>query len=187
VKAKVAKPKPKPRAKGSRTSKRRRTSPAVVDDEEDVVYDAEAGADTEEDRGLDYEENYCGRKWECIAVTLDDYNQFLESIKRSRDLEERSLHTRITKDVIPILHNKEEERQRKAVRRMRELENLQKLATAKRSSRLAGKMEQRKADEEAAEAERKRLADLEMAHKEQERQRKMGEVTVFECDNCRKI
>jgi hypothetical protein len=179
VKAKKAKPKPKPPAKGSRASKRRRTSTTIVDDEEDVKEGAEAGTNTaEEDRGLGYEENYCGRKWECIAVTLDDYNQFLESIKRSRDLEERSLHKRITRDIIPILLNKEEERQRKAARRMRELENLQKLATAKRSSRLASKMEQKKAEEDAAEAERKKLAEIEMAHKELERQRKMGEVTI---------
>ena len=186
-----AKPKPKPkakqkpRAKGTRASKRRRTtdvlpeSEAEPEDEEQEQEEPEATPGAEEEMGLEYEENYAGRTWECVAVTLGDYNQFLDSIKRSRDIEERSLHKRLTSDVLPILLKKEEERERKALRRLKELENLAKLATAKRSSRLAGKMEAKKEQEEAEEAERKKLAELEMAHKEQERQRKMGEVRIL--------
>jgi hypothetical protein len=178
-----AKAKAKPRAKGTRASKRRRTSAAAPEsepeeEEERDQEEPEADAGAEEENGLEYEENYAGRTWECIAVTLEDYTQFLDSIKRSRDIEERSLHKRLTSDVLPILLKKEEERQRKAARRLKELENLTKLATAKRSSRLAGKMEAKKEQEEAEAAERKRLADLEMAHKEEERQRKMGEVST---------
>jgi hypothetical protein len=62
---------------------------------------------------------------------------------------------------------------------LKELENLHKLASAKRSSRLAGKAEKQKEKDALDEAERKKLADLEMAHKEQERQRKLEEVRVF--------
>ena len=50
---------------------------------------------------------------------------------------------------------------------------MQKLATAKRSSRIADKMEKQKAIQQAEEAERKHQADLDMAHREQDRQEKL--------------
>ena len=53
--------------------------------------------------------------------------------------------------------------------------NLQKLATAKRSSRLADKQEREREEQEALEMERKRKADLLEAKKDQERQKKMDE------------
>jgi hypothetical protein len=132
----------------------------------------------EERRSLDYEPNFDGKKWECVAITLDDYNKFLNSIKRSRDPDEKNLHKFITNEIIPLLHQREEERQRKEVRRMKELENLHKLATAKRSSRLADKAEKQKEKDAADEAERKRISDIDMAHKEQDRQTKLEEVSI---------
>lgn len=116
--------------------------------------------------------------WECIAVTHDDYQIFLESIRKSRDPNEKALNKRINDQVMPIIERRVEAQRQKVAKKQRELENLQKMANAKRSSRLAGKQEARKAEEDAAEAERKRLADLEMAHKEQQRQRKLEDVSI---------
>jgi hypothetical protein len=150
-----------------------------VDSEDIDMKEDETKEEKEENHSLDYEPNYEGKKWECVAITLGDYNHFLDSIKRSRDPDEKNLHKFITNEVIPILLQKEEERERKELRRLKELENLHKLASAKRSSRLAGKAEKQKEKDAYDEAERKKLADLEMAHKEQERQRKLEEVRVF--------
>jgi hypothetical protein len=150
-----------------------------VDSEDIEMKDANGVVENAaEQNNLSYEANFEGKKWECVAVTLDDFNGFLDSIKRSRDPDEKNLHRFITNEIIPVLLQKEEERERKEMRRMRELENLHKLATAKRSSRLAGKAEKQKEEEAAKEAERKRLADLEMAHREQERQHKLEEVRL---------
>jgi hypothetical protein len=166
--------------KGSRSS-RRRVSRVIPDttpevDSEDVEIKDEAKNEKEAEHSLDYEPDFEGRKWECIAITMDDYNNFLDSIKRSRDPDEKNLYKYITNEVIPVLQQKEEERERKEQRRLKELENVHKLATAKRSSRLAGKAEVQRQKEAAEEAERKRLAELEMAHREQDRQRKLEEV-----------
>ena len=109
---------------------------------------------------------------------MEEYRTFLDTICRSKDPNEKAMFQRLEKDVIPIIAGKVEEQLRKEARRRKELEVLQKLATAKRSSRISAKMEKQKEIEEAAEAERKREADLTMAKKEQERQRKMEEVSI---------
>lgn len=160
--------------KSSRSSKRQRLSRVIPDTSpEDSEAEKQNGADP---LALDHEENFAGRKWECVAVTLEDYNRFLDTIRRSRHPDEKNLLRLITSDVIPLLNEREEERQRKEMRKLRELENQHKLATAKRSSRLATKFEKKKEQEDAEEAERKKLADLEMAHRELARQQKMEEV-----------
>jgi hypothetical protein len=112
-------------------------------------------------------------KWECLAITLDDLNRFVASIAKSRDPNEKILRTRITEDLLPLLEKQEEARKRKAAQKERELLNLEKLATAKRSSRIAGKLELQRQEEEAREAERKRQAELAMAKKEQEKWMKL--------------
>ena len=114
-----------------------------------------------------------GVKWECLAITLDDLNRFVASIEKSRDPNEKVLRTRITEDLLPLLEKQEEARKRKAAQKERELLNLEKLATAKRSSRIAGKLELQRQEEEAREAERKRQAELAMAKKEQEKWMKL--------------
>lgn len=116
-------------------------------------------------------------KWECIAVTHDDYNLFLESLRKSRDPNEKALVKRINEQIMPILEKRVEAQRQKVLKKQRELENLQKMASAKRSSRLAGKAEARKAEEEAAEVEKRRQAELDMARKEQQRQSKMEHVS----------
>jgi hypothetical protein len=161
--------------KSSRSSKRQRLS-RVIPDTSPEESDVDAKPNGVKPPALDHEENFAGRKWECIAVTLEDYNNFLDTIRRSRDTDEKNLFRYITNEVIPALNQREEERQRKELRKLRELENQNKLATAKRSSRLASKFEKKREQEEAEEAERKKLADLDMAHRELARQQRMEEV-----------
>ncbi|KAK5201875.1 hypothetical protein LTR16_001153 [Cryomyces antarcticus] len=168
-----AKPKTKKGRKG-RTSKRRKIS-ATGSERDDEEEEAQAAATVEESPVED--DGFGGATWECLAVTLEEYNTFLESMRRSRDPNEKALHKRITVDVLPIIEKKAEAQRQKVARKQRELENMQKLATAKRSSRIADKMGKQKEIEEAAEAERKRITDLAMARKEQERQKNMEQVS----------
>lgn len=148
----------------ARASKRRKVSEAVESE-------AEPMDDTEDQASNEKEEydGFGGMTWECIAVTLDDFNTVLASFEKSKDPNEKILRKRIVDDLLPLLEKQEEARKRKAAQKERELLNLEKLATAKRSSRIAGKMEQQKQDEEARENERKRQAELVMAKKEQEK------------------
>lgn len=81
------------------------------------------------------------------------------------------MRKQIEKHILPLVRERAEQQRAKEARRLREIQNTQKLATAKRSSRIAGKMEKQKAVEEAEEAERKRQLELEMVKREQQRQR----------------
>lgn len=131
---------------------------------EDVAHVSE---EVVEDDGLG------GVKWECLAVGLGELNEFLATIEKTRDPNEKTLRKRLTEDLLPLLAKREEARQRKEAQKQRELVNLEKLATAKRSSRIAGKMEQQKQEEDAREAERRKQAELSMAKKEQQKWEKM--------------
>lgn len=159
----------KPR--NTRSNKRRRVSRPIIesssDDEEAAATQNGKAEAAEEDDG------FGGMKWKLIAITLDEYNAFLDTIRRSRDPNEKVLRARLTEEVLPIIEKRADQLRQKEVRRLKELENLQKLATAKRSSRLANKAEARKEQEEVEAAEKKRVADLEMAKREQEKQRKL--------------
>ncbi|KAL8913151.1 MAG: hypothetical protein Q9171_001945 [Xanthocarpia ochracea] len=170
-------PAPKPKANlkkakaTARASKRRKTKESQDfehDQEQDTTVDHEAKDPTERD-------SFGGRTWECIAVTLIDYQDFLDSIKKSRDADEKALHKRITEDVLPIIEKEEESQQRRLAKKERELMNMEKLATAKRSSRLASKFETERLERETAEAEQKRKADIAAALAHEEKQKKMEE------------
>ena len=171
-----AKPKAKSKAgkAAARASKRRKTT-----DSEELSNDVGTGLGDntllEEDNNIEEEAGFGGRKWECIAVTLTEYQSFLEGIQKSRDADEKALHTRLSKDVLPVIEKLEEDRQKKIARRQKELLNLEKLATAKRSSRIASKQDKEREEQEAAAAERKRQADLIAAKKDAERQKQMEE------------
>jgi hypothetical protein len=151
-----------------RASKRRKVSEPEVSDEEVINEPV-----VEHKEVLGEDDGLGGMKWECLAITLDDLNRFVASIEKSRDPNEKILRTRITEDLLPLLEKQEEARKRKAAQKERELLNLEKLATAKRSSRIAGKLELQRQEEEAREAERKRQAELAMAKKEQEKWMKL--------------
>lgn len=160
------------KTKGSRASKRRKVT--IVDEEEDdegevEVEEADIGTEKEDD-------GFGGATWECVAVTLEEYNAFLDPLRRSRNRDEKDLVADITREVLPELEKHAEALERKAAKERRELDALQKMATAKRSSRIAGRMEKQKEVDEVAEAERKRKEDLAMAHKEEQRRVNMEEV-----------
>ncbi|KAK0647735.1 Reticulocyte-binding protein 2-like protein a [Lasiodiplodia hormozganensis] len=163
-----SKAKPK-KTKGTRASKRRRLSTSPSES------DAEQEEDGAQDAPAPEEDTFGGMTWECVAVTLEDYTTFVDSIRKSRDPNEKELVKRLQADVIPIIEKRAEQQRQKALRKQRELENLEKLANAKRSSRIAGRLEKQKEQEAAVEAERKRVSDLEMAKKEQEKQKQMEE------------
>ncbi|KAI9710919.1 MAG: hypothetical protein M1820_002354 [Bogoriella megaspora] len=169
-----AKAKSKPKhSRSTRSNKRRKVSRTVVDTE-DEEEEPTAAPDHESEPQPDPEDDdFGGKKWECIAVTLEEYQSVLEDFRRSRDSNERRLYSVVSEMVLPVIERKAEEQARKVLRKQKELENLQKMATAKRSSRLADKHEKKQQEEEAAAAEQKRHADLAMARKEQERQQKM--------------
>ena len=154
----------------ARASKRRKTQ-----EQEESINDVDGEQPTVEEEPTlgEADDGLGGREWECLAVTLSEYQEFLESIRKSRDSDEKALHKRITEDVLPVIEKAEESQLRKKQKQERELLNMQKLATAKRSSRLEAKMEKEREEQEAAEAERKKKADLIAAKEDHERQKKM--------------
>lgn len=165
-----AKSKPKPKkSRGSRASKRQKAStpePEEAEEEEQA---------TEEQQPQELDDGLGGKKWECICVTLEDYQEYMSSIRKSRDPNEKVLYKRLQEDVMPVMEGLAEEQAKKQARKMKELENMQKLATAKRSSRISSRLEKQKEVEEAEAAERKRQEELAMAKAEQEKQKKMEE------------
>ena len=165
-------PKPKKNTKkakaAERASKRRRASSVVASDADDAsgeASDAESPAAPEDD-GLGT------MRWECIAVTLSEVREFLATIQKSKDANEKTLRDQVQDHLLPILEKQEESRQRKQLQREKELLNLEKLAHAKRSSRIAGKLEQQQVEERTREEERKRRDDEAASRKEEQRRLK---------------
>ena len=150
----------------ARASKRRKTL-----DAEDSVNDAEEMSAAEKYDALLAGDSFGGRKWECLAVTLDQYSDFLEIIRRSKDLDEKALYQHLSSNVVPVVEKAEESQRRRIEKRERELMNLEKLTTAKRSSRIASKQDKEREEREAAQAEAKRKADLLAAKRDQETQK----------------
>ncbi|KAF4462911.1 nasopharyngeal carcinoma susceptibility LZ16 [Fusarium albosuccineum] len=147
-------PAPKPKKSktwrgGRRSSKRRRTTLSTEDDNADTENEAKDNEKHEDD-------GFGGMTWECLAVTLDDVQSILASFQKTRDENEKVLRDQLKEHLIPILEKQDQARKRREVQRERELTNLAKMANAKRSSRIAGKMEQQKQDEKAREDERQR-------------------------------
>ncbi len=120
-----------------------------------------------EDNGLG------GAIWECIATNLDEVRSFLGTIRKSRDENERVLKETIEEHLVPILEKQEESRKRKALQREKELLNLQKMANAKRSSRLANKAEQQRLETQAREEEQRRRREEVASRKEEQKRLKM--------------
>jgi hypothetical protein len=165
-----AKPKSK-KSRGTRASKRQR----VLTPEPEEAAAEEAAQDPEEVE----EDGLGGMKWECVCVTLEDYQEYMSSIQKSRDPNEKTLYKRLKEDVLPVMQSLAEEQARKQARKMRELENMQKLAQAKRSSRISSRLEKQKEHDEIEAAERRRQEELAMAKAEQERQKKLEDVSAI--------
>ena len=166
-----AKPKAK-KPKGTRASKRQKQSTEEPEEEGGEEAAAVQELEVVEDDGLG------GMKWECLCITLEDYRDYLSSIRKSRDPNEKILYKRLEEEVIPVMEGLAEEQARKQARKAKELENLQKLATAKRSSRISARVEKQKEVEETEAAERKRQEELAMAKAEQAKQKKLEEVNI---------
>lgn len=168
-------PASKPKAKSkkgkaaARSSKRRKTNDTDMSAND---ADVETTAENEE-KPSEEDDGFGGWKWECIAISLSQYQAFLESIQKSKHPDEKALHQRITQDVLPVIEKVEESQLRKKQKQERELMNMQKLATAKRSSRLEAKMERERQEQEVADAERKREEDLAAAKRDLEKQKNM--------------
>lgn len=152
-------PKKKPKSRSSRASRTSKRTSGVA---------LEEGSD-EEDKGNDASEY----KWECVAVTLPEYQEFIETIRKSKDADEKELRGRLEEHVLPILEKAEDAQQRKRYKREKELVNLQLLAGAKRSSRLAAKEEKERSDRDAADAARKHEVALSEARREQFRKQQL--------------
>ncbi|EKD15940.1 uncharacterized protein L3040_003203 [Drepanopeziza brunnea f. sp. 'multigermtubi'] len=169
-------PKPKRNSKKGRAMRRAsRQQKAVEQAESETERNDEAKPEKKDNdaTAAPEDDGFGGMAWECIAVTLDEFNTFVASIEKSRDPNEKSLRKRIVDEILPILEKQEESRKRKQAQKERELMNLEKLATAKRSSRIAGRMEQKHHEEEQREAERKKVIELALAKKEQEKWQKL--------------
>ncbi|KAL1604671.1 hypothetical protein SLS59_003866 [Nothophoma quercina] len=168
-----AKAKSKSKAKKSRGTRASKRQKQETEEPEEEAEEEETAAVQEpavvEDDGLG------GMKWECICITLEDYRDYLSSIRRSRDPNEKILYERLEEEVIPVMEGLAEEQARKQARKAKELENLQKLATAKRSSRISARVEKQKEVEEVEAAERKRQEEVARAQAEQAKQKKLEE------------
>jgi DNA primase len=154
------------KGKGARASTRQKVS--TPEPEEPI--EEKAQPDAVEDDGLG------GMRWECLCVTLEDYQEYLNSIRRSRDPNEKILYKRIEEEVIPVMEGLAEEQAKKQARKQRELENLQKLATAKRSSRISSRLEKQKEQDDVVAEEQRRQAELAQAKADLEKQKYLEEV-----------
>ncbi|EPE04688.1 phd finger domain protein [Ophiostoma piceae UAMH 11346] len=169
----------KARAQARRSSKRRRVSAASVDntfgdaeDEDSVLPGDENPYGPDAAVGEDVNDGPGGMKWECIAVSLEELHALLTTISGRKDPNERILHDKIVEHLLPILEQQDERRKRRDKEREKELLNLAKMATAKRSSRIAGRQEQQRHEDLVREEEQKRLHHLDASRKEEQVQRK---------------
>lgn len=149
-----------------RSSKRHHTAQVTKDEDEQVPEEAnEPGHNTQSGLG--------GAKWECVAVTLDEVKQLLQMLRKSRDNNQKILCRQLDEHLLPILEKQEESRKRKELQREKELLNLAKMATAKRSSRIANKAEVKKEEEKSREEEEKAKEEESRRLTEELRQRKL--------------
>ncbi|KAG5299448.1 PHD finger domain-containing protein [Histoplasma capsulatum G186AR] len=170
--AKAAKPKANSK-KGralARAARKRKLSGMQEEDDEEPKNDA--NGDVKHDSAGGY-------KWECIAITLAQYNAFLDTIRRSKDPNEEFLRDQLVENVIPVIEKAEESHRRKMERREKELLSMQLMANAKRSSRIASKQERERQEMEAAEEARKRGAERIAALKELEKQKKIEKERLY--------
>ncbi|GKU02254.1 hypothetical protein FLAG1_04461 [Fusarium langsethiae] len=172
---KAARPK-KPRVSyGSRRSSKRRRSNMNAEEEATETDQETKDEMPSEDDGLG------GMTWECLAVTLDDVRAVVDGFRKTRDENEKILRDQLEEHLVPILERQEQSRQRRELQRDREIANAAKMANAKRSSRIAGKIEQQRHDEHLREEERQRREEeanrqreeLAQTKKEKERNKRM--------------
>ncbi|KAI1260113.1 hypothetical protein F5Y18DRAFT_267698 [Xylariaceae sp. FL1019] len=154
----------------ARAAKRRRTSrhAAHVDNanDEELGSDAEEAPEPEDD-------GFGGAKWECLGVGLEQVQAFLATLRKTHDENEKILRETIAEHLLPLLEKQEESRKRKALQREKELLSLEKMAHAKRSSRLANKAEQQKLEEQTRQEQDKRRREAVAAKQEEQRRSRL--------------
>lgn len=155
----------------ARASKRRQKSHTFDSDADDA---GDEGTENENEAAPPVEDDGLGgMRWECVAVTLEEMNRFLATLEKTKDPNEKALRQRIQENLVPILAKDEERRKKRERERERELINLQKMANAKRSSRIANKIEHQKQEEQAREEEHKRQIEEAARRKEEQLRLKM--------------
>ncbi|WEW55750.1 hypothetical protein PRK78_001183 [Emydomyces testavorans] len=164
--------KPKANSKKARAAARAAKRRKLAGDEAKSEDEEQVNVDLADDASKGY-------KWECIAVTLPDYQSFVEKIRKTKDPNEQILRDRLLDQVIPVIEKAEEAQQKKVQRREKELQNLQKLATAKRSSRIANKQERERQEILAVEEAKKREAGLTAAKKEMQLKDKIKKERLY--------
>ena len=180
-------PKAKPKANTQkaiaarrRASKRRKVESETPEPEAGSEnLDLENGTMDDKSHDPSQMDTFGGFKWECLAITLKDYEELCQLLTKSKDPNEKALKDRIEQEVIPIIQHAEERQRRKIERRERELMMMEKMVGAKRSSRLADKHDKERREAEALEASRKHQAELAAAHRDQEMQEKMEKERQF--------
>ncbi|ROW18351.1 hypothetical protein VPNG_00298 [Cytospora leucostoma] len=156
----------------ARAAKRRRLATEASSNDGDAE-NASSSEDNEQSDRIEDEDPLGGSTWECVAITLDEVRNFLEPLKKTKDGNEKILRDQIEGHLLPILEKQEESRKRKMLQRERELLALEKMARAKRSSRIAGKAEQRKHEEVERQERQRRLAEEVASRKEEEKRLKI--------------
>jgi hypothetical protein len=137
----------------------------------------ESDADTGDDTVVDKEEEIIedkkdGTKWECLAVSLDDYRDIIDRFRKSRNANEKGLYAYFAETVLPIIEKADAKQRLEEIKREKELETLRILASAKRSSRIRDKSDRDKQEKEQKEAEeRERLEQFKAAKEEESRQK----------------
>lgn len=114
-----------------------------------------------------------GFKWECIGITLSEYQIFIDKIRKSNDPNEQILRDRLIEEVLPVIERLEVAQERKRQKVEKELYHMQLLAGAKRSSRIADKQEKERLEKEAIEVTRKQEVELIQTQKEEARRKKI--------------
>ncbi|KAK5987705.1 hypothetical protein PT974_11837 [Cladobotryum mycophilum] len=150
---------------GRRSSKRRRNS--LARNHHTNNEDGERSDDELESGTYVENEGLGGMAWECVAVTLPEVQSLLGTMARTRDENEKVLRKQLEVHLVPILEKQEEARKRRELQRERELLNLAKMANAKRSSRIANKIEQQKLEDKVkTERQQKEVAEETKRHEE---------------------
>ncbi|ROW11135.1 hypothetical protein VMCG_01387 [Cytospora schulzeri] len=156
----------------ARAAKRRRLTTEASSNDGDAE-NASGSEDNESPDQIEDEDPLGGSTWECIAITLDEVRGFLEPLQKTKDANEKVLRDQIAGHLLPMLEKQEESRKRKMLQRERELLALEKMAHAKRSSRIAGRAEQRKHEEVERQEREKRRAEESALRKEEEKRLKI--------------
>ena len=87
--------KAKSRSKASRKSKSGRRSSGINGNAEDDSKDEQANDPLQR------------MEWKCVCATIEEYRQFIAKLAKSRDADEKSLHSAIIEDIMPIMEKEE--------------------------------------------------------------------------------